>query len=48
MAVIAWSDTNGFLFLGGFVKDNVWRPPLPTTLHDLKRRITEAGANTDG
>jgi hypothetical protein len=25
-------------FLLGFVKDNVYVPPLPTTLHDLKTR----------
>jgi hypothetical protein len=34
------------LFLS-FVKDNVYVPPLPTTLHQFKTRITEACANTD-
>jgi hypothetical protein len=34
-------------FLWGFVKDNVYVPPLPTTLHELKTRIREACANTD-
>jgi hypothetical protein len=34
-------------FLWGFVKDNVYVPPLPTTLHELKTRIREACADTD-
>jgi hypothetical protein len=34
-------------FLWGFVKDNVYVPPLPTTLHELKTRFREACANTD-
>jgi hypothetical protein len=34
-------------FLWGFVKDNVYIPPLPTTLPELKTRIREASANTD-
>jgi hypothetical protein len=34
-------------FLWGFVKDNVYFPRLPTTLHELKTRIGEAYANTD-
>jgi hypothetical protein len=34
-------------FLWGFMKDNVYIPPLPTTLHELKTRIREACANTD-
>jgi hypothetical protein len=33
-------------FLWGFVKDNVYFPRLPTTLHELKTRIREACANT--
>jgi hypothetical protein len=32
--------------LWGFVKDNVYVPPLPT-IHKLKTRIREASANTD-
>jgi hypothetical protein len=35
------------LFCGDFVKDNVYVPPLPTTLHELKTRIREACVNTD-
>jgi hypothetical protein len=31
----------------GFVKDNVYVPPLQKTLHELKTRIREACANTD-
>jgi hypothetical protein len=31
----------------GFVKDNIYVPPLPTTLNELKTRIREACANTD-
>jgi hypothetical protein len=31
----------------GFVKDSVYVPSLPTTLHELKTRIREARANTD-
>jgi hypothetical protein len=34
-------------FLWGFVKNNVYVPPLPTTLHELKTRIREACANID-
>jgi hypothetical protein len=34
-------------FLWGFIKDNVYVRPLPTTLHELKTRIREACANTD-
>jgi hypothetical protein len=30
-----------------FVKDNVYVPLLPTTLHELKTQIREAFANTD-
>jgi hypothetical protein len=29
-------------FLWGFVKDNVYVSPLPTTLNELKTRIREA------
>jgi len=43
---IAWSDTDGFLFVG-FCEGQCLRPPLPTTLHELKTRIREACANTD-
>jgi hypothetical protein len=35
------------LFLWSFVKDNVYVPPLPTTLYVLKTRIRHACANTD-
>jgi hypothetical protein len=35
------------VFLRGFVKDNVYVPPLPTTLHELKTRVREACVNTD-
>jgi hypothetical protein len=35
------------LFCGDFVKDNVYVPPLSTTLHELKTRIREACTNTD-
>jgi hypothetical protein len=34
-------------FLWTFLKDNVYFPPLPTTLHELKTRIRQASANTD-
>jgi hypothetical protein len=34
-------------FLCGFVKRNVYVPPLPTTLHELKTRIREAWTKTD-
>jgi hypothetical protein len=34
-------------FLWCFVKDNVYVPPLPTTLHELKTRIREACAKAD-
>jgi hypothetical protein len=34
-------------FLWGFVKDNVYVPPLPTTLPELKTRIREVSANSD-
>jgi hypothetical protein len=34
-------------FLWGFVKDNFYISPLPTTLHELKTRIREICANTD-
>jgi hypothetical protein len=34
-------------FLWGFVKDNVYVSPLPTTLHEIKTRIREACAKTD-
>jgi hypothetical protein len=34
-------------FLWGFVKANVYVPPLPTTLPELKTRIREACADTD-
>jgi hypothetical protein len=34
-------------FLWGVVKDNVYLPPLPTTLHELKTQIREACENTD-
>jgi hypothetical protein len=33
--------------LWGFVKDNVYVPLLPTTLHELKTRIREACPNID-
>jgi hypothetical protein len=39
---IAWSDTDGFLLLWGFVKDRVYISSLPTALHELKTCITEA------
>jgi hypothetical protein len=32
-------------FLWGFVKDNVYIPPLLTLLHELKTRIRDACAN---
>jgi hypothetical protein len=32
------------LFLWGYVKDNVFVPPVPVTLDDLKQRITTATA----
>jgi hypothetical protein len=35
------------LFLWGFVKDNVYFPLLPTTLHVPKTRTREACANID-
>jgi hypothetical protein len=35
------------LFLWIFVKDNVYVPPLSTTLHELKTQIREACVNTD-
>jgi hypothetical protein len=38
--------TDGFI-LWGFVKDNVYVPPLSTTLHELKTRVREACVNTD-
>jgi hypothetical protein len=34
-------------FMWGFVKDNVYVPPLPTTLHVLQIWIRDACANTD-
>jgi hypothetical protein len=34
-------------FLWGFVKDNVYVPPLPKTLYEFKTQIREACANTD-
>jgi hypothetical protein len=34
-------------FLWGFVKDCVYIPSLPATLHKLKTQIREACANTD-
>jgi hypothetical protein len=34
-------------FLWGFMKDNVYIPPLPTALHELKTRIREACADID-
>jgi hypothetical protein len=34
-------------FLWTFVKDNVYVPPLPTTLRELKTRIPEACVNSD-
>jgi hypothetical protein len=34
-------------FLWGFVKDNIYVPPLPTILHELNTRIREACANID-
>jgi hypothetical protein len=33
--------------LWSFVKDNIYVPPLPTTLHEPKTRIREACANTE-
>ena len=35
-------------FLWGFVKQQVYRPPLPPTIEDLRVRITEAIALVDG
>jgi hypothetical protein len=32
---------------GGYVKDNVFVPPVPVTLDDLKQRITTATAGVD-
>jgi hypothetical protein len=32
------------LFLWGYVKDNVFVPPVPVSLDDLKQRITTATA----
>jgi hypothetical protein len=32
-------------FLWGFVKDNVYSPPLPKTLPELRRRINNAIEN---
>jgi hypothetical protein len=34
-------------FLWGYVKDNVFVPPVPVTLDDLKPRITTATAGVD-
>jgi hypothetical protein len=34
-------------FLSGFVKNNVYVPLLPTTLHKLKTETREVCANTD-
>jgi hypothetical protein len=34
-------------FLWGFVKDNIYVPQLPPTLHELKTWIREACANSD-
>jgi hypothetical protein len=34
-------------FLWGYVKDNVFVPPVPVTLGDLKQRITTATAGVD-
>ncbi|KAG8239522.1 hypothetical protein J437_LFUL016639 [Ladona fulva] len=34
-------------FLWGYVKDNVYIPPLPTTLQDLRARIREAFGKID-
>jgi hypothetical protein len=33
--------------LWGFVKDNVYGPPLPTTLHEFKPRMSETCVKTD-
>jgi hypothetical protein len=33
--------------LWDFVKDNVYLPPMPTTLYELKTRIRETYANID-
>jgi hypothetical protein len=33
--------------LWGFVKDNVFVPPVPVTLDDLKQRITTATAGVE-
>jgi hypothetical protein len=37
---IAYSNTDGFLFVW-FCEGHCLRPPLPTTLHELKTRIRE-------
>jgi hypothetical protein len=36
-----------WLFLWGYVKDNVFVPPVPVTLDDLKQRITRATTGVD-
>jgi hypothetical protein len=35
------------LFLWGYIKDRVFVPPLPVSVHDLKQRITIAVASVD-
>jgi hypothetical protein len=44
--VISISDPFDF-FLWGFVKDEVYVPPMPITLNNLKDRIRTATAKTD-
>jgi hypothetical protein len=43
---VPWSYALWF-FLGGYVKDRVFVPPLPCDLADLKTRIIEAAKNID-
>jgi hypothetical protein len=52
VALLAWPPRSPDLtpcdfFLWGFVKDIVYVPPLPTTLQELKERITAAVMNID-
>jgi hypothetical protein len=39
-----WSETDLFLFVG--ICKDVYVPPLPTTLHELKTRIRESSVQT--
>jgi hypothetical protein len=36
-----------WIFLPGFVKDNVYASPLPMTLEEVKKRVTEACKKID-